>query len=1564
MSSSSETTGLEIAVIGMAGRFPGADDIDSFWANIRDGVESVKRYSDDELRAMGVPQALLDDAGYVKAGVPLAGMDLFDADFFGYTPRDAEQLDPQHRLFLECAWQALEHAGYEGRRHPGAIGVYAGTGASVYLMRHLLPRHAPGPGAQVADLLGLMSGNMADALATRVAYKLDLRGPAVTVQTACSTSLMAVHTACQALLGHECAMALAGGVSLNLLQNGGYRYQAGAIFSPDGHCRAFDAQAAGTLQGSGAGIVVLKRLDDALRDGDTIHAVILASAANNDGADKVGFTAPGVNGQAAVVRAAQALAGVPADTIGYVEAHGTGTALGDPIEIAALTQAFRASTQRRGYCAIGSVKTNIGHLDAAAGVTGLIKTVLSLRHATLPPSLHFERPHPQIDFERSPFHVNTVARPWPQAATPRRAGVSAFGIGGTNVHVVLQEAAAAPATSAAPSLTQADAARGWQMLPLSARSPRALDESARRLAAHLQQAGSGLSLDDVAHTLQQGRRAFGHRCAVVADGMGMAVEGLHLAAAAAAPAGQATEVPAQPPGVVFLFPGGGVQHANMGLDLYRDGGVFRQEVDRCCELLQAETGWDLRQWLFPAPGEEVEADAALSAMDKAQPALFVIGYALARMWMARGVQPVSMLGHSLGEYVAACLAGVFELPHALRIVAARGRLLQSLPQGAMTSVPLAEAELQSLLDFGCDLGAVNGERLCVLSGPLAAIEAAEEALRARDITARRLHIAVASHSAMTEPLLAQLEQVVASVPRHAPRLAFISSVTGKPITAEQAMNPAYWARHLRHTVRFADGLDELVREPGRLLLEVGPGQALAALARQHARAATAAGIWPSQAHPQQTARSAQLLAQAVAGLWCAGVDIDWTACRGGRPGRRVPLPTYAFQRRSFWVQAAGQDGDAPKAAGTAGPSDPSATAGPFYAAAWQRSPLQWEAGTAAAAAAAAAQVALVFGDGSATAETLVHALRAQGTDVVCVEAGAAPACLAPGRHAVRPGERRDCEDLLDAVQAQFGPVDAIYHLWAMDAAAPAPLERGFHSVLALAQALEARAHGAESPRERRVLLVAAGGSEDVTGVEALNPEMAAVFPLCKAIGQECPSIDCRFVDVVQAGSPAMQARLARQLLDEARAPHGLRAADTAIALRGAHRWRKAYEPLQWQDAAAPRLRRQGVYLITGGLGGVGLALARHLAAHWQARLVLVGRTALPARSQWEALAADDGQPRTLRQQLLQLLALEAEGAQVLTLAADVADAAQMQAALAQAHQHFGALHGVVHAAGHADSGMLSTRTRDSVERVFAPKLRGTRLLLDLLGKQGTLDMQAPDFVLLCSSISSLTAGLGKSDYAAANACMDALAALASRQRAWPVISVDWDAWRDLGMAAGMRIPEGIGWSGAEAAAVFERIVNGDVPHQVVISTTDLQQRLGEIDAGLVDALAEPAAEAFAEPANGSQARGGHPRPALQTAYVAAEGELQQALAALWTDMLGIAPVGVHDNLFELGGDSLLALQILGRVKKRFGVELHPAAFFKAPTVGELAVLVETRLIEEIEATVTDEGDALAAFASA
>lgn len=1524
-----DATGLEIAIVGMAGRFPGAPDVATFWKNIRDGVESVVRYTDDELRARGVPEKLLADPDYVKAGVSLEGIDLFDAEFFGYTPRDAEQIDPQQRIFLECAWEALEHAGYDSQRSPRVIGVYAGSGASDYLMRHLLPRHAHGEETDIADLLGLMSGNMADALATRVAYKLDLRGPAVTVQTACSTSLMAVHLACQALLGHECDMALAGGVSLNLMQSRGYRYQAGAILSPDGHCRAFDAKAAGTLQGSGAGIVVLKRLDDALRGGDTIHAVIKGCAANNDGSDKVGFTAPSISGQAAVIRAAQTVAGVPAETISYVEAHGTGTTLGDPIEIAALTQAFRSSTARKGYCAIGSVKTNVGHLDAAAGVAGLIKAVLALEHRTLPPSLHFEKPNPQIDFENSPFYVNTVAKPWAAGDVPRRAGVSSLGIGGTNVHVLLEEA---------PDIVQAAEGPTWQILPLSARNVVALEQMGRSLAADLQQAQPCPALADVAQTLQLGRRAFEHRCAVVANSPQMAVESL---LSEAAPQHRPTRASAQVLEVAFLFPGSGVQHANMGQALYKNEPVFREEVDRCCEMLLEELGADLRQLLYPAAGGETAADELLARIDNAQPALFVMGYALARMWMARGVRPSLMLGHSLGEYVAACLAGVFRLEDAVRIVAARGRLLHSLPRGAMTAVPFAEHELKPFLHCGCDLGAINGERLCVLSGPLAAIEAAEQILRDREITPRRLHIAVASHSAMTEPVLGELERLISSVPRQAPRLVFISSVTGKPITAEQATSPAYWARHLRHTVRFADGLSELFASPGRVVLEVGPGEALTGLARQHPLSISAAGIWPSQAHPQQQARNEQQMAQAIAGLWCAGVDVDWAACHLGRRSRRVPLPTYAFQRQSYWIQAPGLAGGAASGAQARGSAKEATggVAGPFYVPSWQRVAPRGEG--AVGGGSRAPVTALVFGGESGIAQPLMDQLRARGTTVVSVEPGTVCDRPAQSHYIVRPSERADYEMMLREVETGLGPVGAVFHLWSVGAVAQpsiqgdAALELGFHSVLALAQALEG---GARSDSAKCMLMVAASYSEDITGQEPLCAEKATLFPLCKVISQECPQIDSRFVDVAVPESEVAWGALARQLVVESCSP---RANDTPVAYRGAHRWVKTYEPLQLDREGTPRLRRQGVYLITGGIGGVGLALAQHLAQYWQARLVLVGRTPVPDRSRWEELATADNQPQAMRQKLHQLLALETAGAEVLTVTANVADLAQMRTVVAQVRERFGGVDGVIHAAGFADDGMLGTRTRETVERVFAPKLRGTQVLLEVLGNEDL------DFMLFCSSISSMTGGLGKGDYAAANAYLDAAAAVASRRLAYPVVSVDWDAWRDLGMAAGMKIPDGIGWDGPEGARVFERIVSGPALSQVVTSTTDLQTRLGDIDNGMLDVIASyiPATEIG----------GVRPRPVLPTAYVAPEGDLQEALATLWTEMLGIEPVGVHDNLFELGGDSLVAIQLLAKVRKRFGVELYPAAFFKAPTISDLAVFVETSLIQEIEEAACERG---------
>ena len=1499
---SAEPTGLEIAIVGLSGRFPGADDVDAFWRNIRDGVESVSRFTDEQLRERGVPQSLLDDPDYVKAGVMFEGFDQFDAGFFGYTPREAENLDPQQRVFLECASAALEHAGCDPERWPGKVGVYAGEGANVYLIRNLLPSFGLGAHTGIADLLGLMSGNSGGSLCTRVAYKLNLRGPAVTVQTACSTSLVAVHTACQALLSHDCDMALAGGVWLNLLQEGGYRYQAGAILSPDGHCRAFDADAAGTVIGSGAGVVVLKRLDEALRDGDTIHAVIKGTAANNDGSAKVGFTAPSIDGQAEVIRAAQLIAGVSTDTIGYIEAHGTGTTLGDPIEIAALTQAFRADTERRGFCAVGSVKTNIGHLDAAAGVAGLIKATMALKHGVLPPSLHFTKPNPQIAFADSPFYVNAQRQPWPEGRTPRRAGVSSFGIGGTNVHVVLEEA---PAVQ-----PMAQKAARWQVLPLSAKEEAALTQGREQLATHLR-ANDGLALEDVAHTLQSGRRAFTWRSAVVANQPGLAADML------SSPAVAATRVAVSPPEVAFLFPGGGTQHARMGEDLYRDSAVYREVLDRCAAVLKVDSGIDLLALLFPAAGNEQEANDRLFRIEFAQPALFATEYAMARWWMRCGVRPAVLLGHSLGEYVAACLAGVFTLEDALRIVAARGRLMQTLAPGAMTAVPLSEAELAPFLATGCDLAVINGEQLCVLAGPADAIARAEEELLARQHQPRRLHVSIASHSRLVEPMMAELERLIAAVPKQAPRIPFISNVTGKLITAEEATSPAYWGRHLRGTVRFADGLREVFAVPGRVVLEVGPGDTLAGLARQHPGGNSAAGIWASQAHPQQWSRNAQQLANAVAGLWTVGVDIDWAACRTGPAPRRVPLPTYAFQRRRFWVE--------PEPGGAAQPAS-GAAPGLFYAPAWKRTalpPVQATAGPSGCT--------LLLGDANSFTDRLARTLREQGGRVILALRGKKFARTAGGQYAMRPAERADHEALLREVESEAGPVTRLFHLWSLDGDAPVPshaaaFEAGYFSLLALAQALD-NVGGAVRPP--LALTVVTDRVEDVAGTETLAPEKATVLGIAKVLGQESPTIACRVVDVVlPAPESAAENELARRIVEEAATTRE----DFVVAYRGPHRWTKSYDALPAQMPGAQRLRQGGVYLITGGLGGVGLALARHLSKAWQARLVLLGRTPLPERAEWSRIAASADQPAPLRRRLQQLIELEASGAQMLAVAADVTDPAQLRSALAAVHARFGPVNGVVHAVVQPDRGMIAQRTQALVEAAFAPKIAGTLALLDALRAEPL------DFVLFCSSVASLIGGLGRSDYAAANAYLDALAHAHRRGSALPVFSVNWDAWRDVGVAVDMDMPEGVGLDERTGVLAFERIANGPDLPQTVVSISPFAPRLRPLD-GLFESLDD-------EPA--PEARAGHPRPVLQTAFVAPEGDLEEGLAELWTEALGIAPVGANDNLFELGGDSLLAIRLLSRVRKAYGVELHPAAFFKAPTIAELAALVELRLIEQIE----------------
>ena len=883
-----------VAIIGMAGRFPGARNVREFWQNLLDGKETISFFEQGELEpAPNEPTGIRNDPHYVKARGVVEGAETFDAGFFGINPREAELTDPQHRVFLETAWEAFEDAGYDPLADTGPVGVFAGMANNSYFPAVIAPRRA---GESPAATLQTMLGNEKDYLATRTSYKLNLRGPSLNIQTACSTSLVAAAQAYQALQSYQCDMAIAGGISITSPQKRGYLYHEGAIVSPDGHCRAFDAQAGGTVFSNGTGVVVLKRLADAVADRDHIYAVIKGVGVNNDGSTRVSFAAPSVDGQAEAIAMAQALADVGAGSITYVEAHGTGTALGDPVEIAGLTQAFRLGTERNQFCAIGSVKSNIGHLDAAAGIAGLIKTSLALQNGKIPASLHYTQPNPKINFAETPFYVNDKLVDWPAGETPRRAGVSSFGSGGTNAHVVLEEA---------PERQASGQARAEQLFLISARSQTALDQAANNLAAHLSSGDSTLNLADAAFTLQTGRRHFPHRRATVARAAAEAAEALVSGDPKHVWSRKCEHADAP---VVFLFPGQGTQQVNMGRGLYESEPIFAVQVDECAEVLRPLLGLDLRTILYPQPEHEEEASRQLKETFITQPALFVVEYALAQLWMQWGVAPKAMIGHSLGEYVAACLAGVFSRNEALRILSARARMMQDLPAGAMLAVRLPEAETVPLLGEKLSIAALNSPGMTVVSGPFNAIDALAEMLEKKKVMYRRLATSHAFHSAMLDPMLPGFAEVVSSVQMNPPQVPFVSSMTGTWITDEQATSPDYWVQQVRRAVRFSSGIAELLRDPANILVEVGPGQTLSTLARQHPAKHAGQEIVASLKSEENTkqdqhSQDIRSMLEAVGRIWTAGGSVDWTGLHGNEARYRVPLPTYPFERQRYWIDS-------------------------------------------------------------------------------------------------------------------------------------------------------------------------------------------------------------------------------------------------------------------------------------------------------------------------------------------------------------------------------------------------------------------------------------------------------------------------------------------------------------------------------------------------------------------------------------------------------------------------------------------------------------------------------------
>lgn len=1464
-----------IAIIGMALRVPGALNIEQFWNNLKNGIESTTFLDDDILRAAGVPEKDISDPNYVKAFGSLEGADLFDPAFFDLTPREAEILDPQHRQLLECSWEALEHAGYapgsQAMKVAGRVGIFGGVGLNSYLLNQLMNRQ------DLIEALGgwqINLGNDKDFAATRVAYKFDLRGPAINVSTACSTSLVAVSMGCQSLLSYECDIILAGGCSLYLPQDQGYHYHSGGTLSPDGKCRAFDANAEGTFDANGTAVLILKRLEDAQRDGDTIQATILGAAINNDGADKVSYSAPSVSGQAAVIREAQAVAVVDASSIGYVETHGTGTDLGDLVEVAALTEAFSHGSKGKGWCGIGSLKTNLGHLDTAAGAASLIKTALGLRHGLIPPSLNFKTPNPKLGIENSPFYVNHTLSEWPRLDNaPRRAGVSSFGIGGTNAHLVVEEAPPTRATTES---------RPWQILPLSARGSLALEEGKKRLAKHFSNTPEG-SLADMAWSLQTGRPAFSKRLAVIARDQNTVANALESENGSCF-VGDATE----PPTIVFVFPGQDSQFLGMAEGLYQDEPLFRAEVESCAAYLRDRHEIDLLLRMFPKNG-----DACPSYLIDPLP-LLVLEHSLAKVWLALGVTPNAMLGYSLGEYTCACLAGVMTRDEALDLAVAGSSLFSLMKPGVLLAVTLSEEQLRPWLSPGLEISMIMAPHQCVVGGEEHAIETLERLLNEQKITTLRSQLTAAFHTSHVDNFLAPYRIAVKKIKLLQPLIPYISCVSGTWITSEEAMDPDHYLDLARGVVRLLEGVQSIFEmsesDKNLVMLEVGPSQTITGSVSLHRNRPS--GVIPlatrydPRFNPADTVASA--LPSAMARLWVSGMDLNWSALYMSETRRRVPLPTYAFEHARYWIDAA------PRQPLLHGLYEETVVEKWFYKPVWYELPslipLHVESNW------------LVVGGGALGAElsTIFKTLGIRARYV-----------------AETP---TDWGLLLDEMIAASEQPSHIVYLGLMDVAADddAQLSSGFYEVLSLGRAIGRRWFS-----DALSIDVVARGlcSLDSTPY----PAAAAVIGPLRVLPQEYPNLNCRAIDITVPAETWKRQRLIKALAVEV-----VSGKERFVALRGESRWTERFVSCEHSvplEGTKVSLRASGVYLITGGLGNIGLALARHISTHAPgAKIVLTSRSGLPVDS-----TADTPLQSTRRNACLDI---EASGAVLHIAVVDVADSIGMAALVDETEKRWDSINGVIHAAGLVGQESFATvaeSTATFCERQFLPKLSGARVLEQVMGERPL------DFCLLCSSLSPLLGGLGFAAYAAANAALDAIAAAHNLTHPVRWLTVNWEGWmfeNEVSKNAAVSIEE-MALSPQNGLTIFDRILAWPELSRIVLSKGNMDLRIQQ----WVSMDAKPLKKIVAR----------HARPEMLGKHVPVVGKTQGIIVEIWESLLGIEGIGADDSFFELGGNSLLLTQLLAQIRKHFRAELSLTALFERPTVCDIAELVDA-----VRATVTDD----------
>lgn len=1545
----------DIAVIATAGRFPGANSVAELWMNLDNGVESFSPITDEDLAGTRFHGFLAQDPHYVRVRPVLDDIRGFDARFFGMSPREAAVSDPQHRVFLECVQVALEQSGYGRAGQRGRVGLFAGDNLSTYL--HTLV--GDGDTHLRLDPFEMVIGNDKDGLTTAVSYRLDLTGPAVSVQTFCSTSAVAIHMACQSLRAGESDMALAGGVCIQVPDRVGYLYTEGGQVSPDGHIRTFDAKGQGGIFGDGAGVVLLKPLKQAIIDRDTVLAVIRGSAMNNDGSSKFSYTAPSVVGQATAVAAALRDADVAPADISYVEAHGTATELGDPIEVAALTRAFRDAEvarsgqelQDRQYCAIGSVKTNVGHLDRAASVTGFIKVVEALAHEVIPQSLHYETPNPEIDFAHSPFYVAGTKIAWPrQSGRPRIAGVNGLGMGGTNVHIVLQEP---PRPQPRPA-----SLRRWQVLPVSGMTEKAATDYLALMATHFG-TERGQDLGDVSYTLQTGRTDLPHRRVVIADSAESAA-----GAFAAQPAGGAALLArhdhVKGRRTTFLLAGVGEQYAGMVADLYRTEPTFRLHLDEGQRLLSQHSDIDAVTPLTarrPARGTNRDLVAALGRRPApttggplsdtriAQPAVFLAEYALARTLTDWGAVPDMLLGYSLGEYVAACLAGVLDLSDAIRLVAHRADLISGLPAGAMLAVPRSWEELAAIVpdlaERGIDLAALTPGQT-VVGGPVQAVRDLADLLSGRRISSRRLDTTHAFHTRMLRPVAEQLTAWVATnVTLNAPQSPYVSNVTGELATTELVTDPAYWAEHMCSPVRFTAGLGTALAKAANAVVEIGPGKSLGAMARAHQDCDRSR--WPlvlatMPGADEEGTTGDRALAGALGELWLVGADLDWDAYHRldqGRPPGRVPLPTYPFQRQDFWFDAATMAGEPIPGNETSSGDD--------LVSAYEKHPLLpesqwlnlgvWRERTPRPPMAEPGDHWVLFTDAGAAddiAGALTDSLAGSVRRIIRVRPGEAFTDGQDG-YRIRPGNIEDTLELFTRLKQDGVTPDRVVHLWTLtEAETDRTVRLGMQTLVAVARAAHEVGFG-----EWKIDVVTAGTLQ-VSGDEPVVPARATAHGPMTILPVEYPGSAIRVLDLVHGAAPPVAQVVAELRTDPA---------NEVVALRGRRRWTPDFEVLalaaDGQPAPEPpaRFRDGGVYLITGGLGGIGLALAERLAEDHKARLVLMGRTPVPPPEQWEAVLGDPAATGEVRRRIEGLRGLAARGVEFEVVTGDIAVLEDVRRTVATARARFGEINGVLHAAGVPGMGMMQFKTVDDMERVLAPKVAGTVNLAEVLADEPALDL-----MVLFSSVAAWTGALGQADYSAANSFLDSFARSGALPQA-RVVSIGWGEWTWNGWTDGLdgyepvlrefyvRHRETFGIDFDAGWRCLRQVLGRDEPH-VVVNTQDFAASVAGSRSYTIEDI-----QAGARQGRGDQR---FERPELSTPYIEPSNGTEAAVAEIWGEWLGIDHVGVMDNFFDLGGNSLVGVGVIDAVRRALELDhLAPHVLYQAPTVQALAAAATT-----------------------